>query len=453
MAFRLWIKTVVGLDIHIFHTLLLRSWSVLAGGVSILLIPIFLSPTAQGFYYTFVSVLALQVFFELGLNQVTIQLVSNEAAHLTIHEDGTASGDEGRVQRIRGLVELLRRWYGFAAALFFALAGIAGWLFFLSRGEGLPTEEWTPIWFTLVLFTSVNLLLSPLLAVIEGTGKVSAVAQLRLRQSMAGYGLMWSLLLLDSGLWAAIAAPAVSAITTPLWLRRRGGLLKQQAEGQATKLRPISWRQDVFPLQWRIAVSWACGYIIFSLFTPIVFATHGAIEAGRLGMAMTVFSAITTLGLSWINAKAPNLTMHISRGEPEALQRLFKATALRSVIAAALPSFTIVALVALGNHYDMTMMKRIAPVDILFWIALATTVNVGVNAAAVFMRAHLEEPMLPVSALSALLTLSLIALLKDNVSHMMLGYAAISSCISLPWTFLLLRRYLALNHLQPRPNA
>lgn len=437
------LKTFAGLDIHVLHTLLFRGWSIVAGGISIILIPIFLSPTQQGFYYTFASVLALQVFFELGLNQVIIQLVSHEAAHFTIHDDGTASGNAVRMHRLNGLVRLMRRWYAIAAVLFVVLAGGAGWVFFLRKGGDLTVEQWGATWVALVVFTSINLFLSPRLAVIEGTGQVGAVARFRLMQSIVGYCVMWTLLLLGTGLWAAVAVPAVGAIATPLWLRKRGGILRQPKIVTLQNLESISWRRDVFPLQWRIAISWACGYIIFSLFTPIVFASHGAVEAGRLGMAMTVFSAITTMGLSWINAKAPNFTMYISRGESEALNRLFKAVALRSITATALPSFVIVALVALSKHYDIDVVNRIAPSATLFWIACAATVNTAVYAAAVYMRAHREEPMLPVSVVSALLTCAVVTLLRNDVTHMMLGYAAISSCVSLPWAYLLYRRYRA----------
>lgn len=443
------LKALVGLDVHIFATLLFRFWGILAGGLSIVLIPLFLSPTQQGFFYTFASVLALQVFFELGLNQVIIQLVSHDAAHLTIQDDGKVIGDAARIHRLYGLVSLLRRWYGVAAVLFVVLAGGAGWVFFVTKGSDLPMTQWGAVWVVLVLFTSINLFLSPRLTVIEGTGQVGAVARLRLIQSMVGYGVMWALLILGKGLWAAVAVPTVSAIATSLWLRRRGGMFQQAVTANTSGLEPISWRRDVFPLQWRIAISWACGYFIFGLFTPIVFASHGAVEAGRLGMAMTVFSAITSLGLSWINAKTPNFTMHISRGEFAALSRLFKAVSLRSVVATGLPSFLIVALVSLGTHYDIGLVNRIAPADTLFWIACAATVNTAVYAGAAYMRAHREEPMLPVSVVSALLTFAVVTLLRHDVSSMMLGYAAISVCVSLPWTFLIYLRYRARHRLVP----
>ncbi len=444
------LKAFAGLDIHVLHTLLFRGWGILAGGLSIVLIPLYLSPTQQGFYFTFASVLALQVFFELGLNQVIIQLVSHDAAHVTIHNDGAISGDPARLHRLNGLIQLLRRWYFFAAVFFVVLAGGAGWMFFTRKGGDLSVEQWGAIWVALVFCTSINLFLSPRLTFIEGTGQVGAVARLRLIQSMLGYCVMWTFLLLGMGLWAAVAVPTVSALGSSFWLWRRSDTIRQPTAARIKGLESISWRRDVFPLQWRIAISWACGYIIFSLFTPIVFYTHGAVEAGRLGMAMAVFSAVTTMGLSWINAKAPNFTMYISRGDSEGLNRLFKAVAVRSIIATALPSFVIVMLVALATYYDLREVSRIASAETLFWIACAATVNTAVYAAAVYMRAHREEPMLIVSLASAVLTGIVVFVMHQDVFQMMLGNAMVGIFVTLPWTLALFRRYYS-KHNMPAP--
>jgi hypothetical protein len=401
--------------------------------------PLWLSPAQQGYYFTFASLLALQVFFELGLSQVIIQLVGHEAAHLTFHEDGNVSGAPQRIARLSGIVTLLRHWYALAAVLFAVLGGIAGALFFGHHGHVLPTSQWAPVWGTAVALTAVNLYLSPQLAVIEGTGQVGQVARLRLLQSMIGYACLWILLLAGAHLWSAVAVPFVSAAATLMWLRARGGWLKVPA----VEASPISWRRDVFPLHWRIAVSWACGYFIFNLFTPIVFARHGATEAGRLGMAMSVFSAVTTLGLSWINAKTPDFAMHVSRGESAALNHLFRGVALRATAATALLSFTVVVLAGMGSYLGAAAIHRIAAPATLFWIAFASTINTVVYASAVYMRAHREEPMLPVSVASALATVAVVMLLSGDVQQMMIGYAAICTFVTLPWAFLLLAGYRA----------
>ena len=432
-----WLVRSLGIDFHVAVTLILRSWSIIAGAITLLILPRCFSPSQQGYYYTFASLLALQVFFELGLSQVIIQLVGHQAAHLNFQKDGTLVGTPERISWLAEFVDLLRRWYVVASLLFLVTGSLAGVIFFGRHGSVLPMLEWAPAWIATVALTAINLYLSPQLAVAEGTGQVGQVARLRLIQSMAGYSSLWLLLLVGAGLWAAVAVPFASAVATIFWLNARKGWLKTTFSDSA----PISWRRDIFPLQWRIALSWACGYLIFSLFTPVVFATHGAVEAGRIGMAMSVFTAVTALGMSWINAKFPSLVMHVSRNESAELNLLFRNVALRSTVTTGLLGFLIVGIVALGTRYSFDGVQRISMPSTLIFIAAASTINTMIYAAAVYMRAHREEPMLPVSAVSALMTFATVVLLKENVKHMMLGYAAITGFVTLPWTLLLYRRY------------
>ncbi len=57
----------LGIDRAVFYGILTRAWQFLAAPVTLLLIASRFSPEQQGFYYTMGSLLALQVFFELGL--------------------------------------------------------------------------------------------------------------------------------------------------------------------------------------------------------------------------------------------------------------------------------------------------------------------------------------------------------------------------------------------------
>ena len=77
-----------GIDFHVLATLLSRGWSVVAGAVTVLLVPFWLTTTEQGFYFTFSSLLGMQILFELGLGQVIIQLVGHDAAKLRYIEGG-----------------------------------------------------------------------------------------------------------------------------------------------------------------------------------------------------------------------------------------------------------------------------------------------------------------------------------------------------------------------------
>ena len=435
------LRAIAGLDFHVLVTLMFRGWAVVAGGATVLLLPMWLSPTEQGYYFTFASVLALQVFFELGLNQIVMQLVSHEVAHLTPTADGRLTGEESRLGRLSSLARLISRWYGVAALLFAVIGGIAGAIFFSQKGTE-PLSAWLGIWVVLVSATAVNLWRSPGLAVMEGCGKVGQVARLRLVQSVLGYAILWATLLSGGGLWATTVVPVVSAVCTGYWLKAHGNMLRWLASRAGDVKNQLSWRKDVLPLQWRVALSWASGYLIFNLFTPMVFAHHGAVEAGKLGMALAVFTAISTIGMSWVNAKAPNFTMHIARGERRELNSLFKALFIRSTAAIALISTGFVLVAWYSSHIGLLQMLRIASPSILAVLAIVTTVNSMVFAMAIYMRAHLEEPMLTQSIVVGVVIAAAVYIGSIyGVRTMMLLYMAVCVFISLPWTIWLFMRY------------
>ena len=433
---------VIGLDFHVASTLLFRGWTIVAGAGTMVVLPLCLSPTQQGYYYTFGSILALQVFFELGLNQIVVQLVSHEVAHLSFDGGGALVGSALHLDRLGSLARLMFRWYAVAAALFMAAAGIAGALFFANK-SALPLSAWSGAWGLLVAMTAVNLFLSPGLAMMEGAGSVGQVARLRLIQSLVGYACLWLALSLGAGLWAATTAPLAAAVCTMVWLRTRGTLLQRLGARTTDPDRRLSWRRDVLPLQWRIALSWASGYFIFNLFTPLVFLHQGAVEAGRLGLAMTIFNAISTVGMSWISASTPQLTTRIALGDRRGLNALFFAVAKRSVFATAALSAAVLCAAMALEAAGVAGVRRISPLPVLACLAWVATVNAVIFSAATFMRAHRQEPLLAVSILGGVLTAAAAWVgSRMSVGTMMLLYAAVTTFVGLPWTLALFSRYL-----------
>jgi hypothetical protein len=331
---------------------------------------------------------------------------------------------------------MLRRWYAYAAIAFAFAATFVGWIFFEYYQQGLHASQWIYAWFVVVGLTSVNLYLSPRLAIIEGIGAIGDVARLRLIQSVAGYALLWLILLNGLGLWATIAVPLASAIGTYIWLNFNASWIRFAKANNA-----FSWRHDVLPLQWRIALSWVSGYILFNLFTPMVFSTHGAVDAGRLGLAISIFSAITGLGMSWVFAMTPKFTMLIAKEEHIQLNDLFKISAIQSSTVTGVLSLVIILVIYYLNFLGVDLVNRIVGIDILCWLALNATINTVIFACATYMRAHLEEPMLIPSVVGAFLTLLAILFTKHDMRLMMMTNAMLQLFIGLPWCIYLLKKY------------
>lgn len=56
------LSKLTSIDYHVGVTLLLRLWTIAAGGLLIILIPLFLTASEQGYFFTFASLIAMQVF-------------------------------------------------------------------------------------------------------------------------------------------------------------------------------------------------------------------------------------------------------------------------------------------------------------------------------------------------------------------------------------------------------
>jgi len=436
------VRRAAGLDFHVFTTLLLRTWQILAGAVMVIFIPYWLSKVEQGYYFTFSSLIALNIFFELGLNFVVTQLAGHEVAHLNRSARGTLVGEPRHLDRLASLVRLLRRWYRIAAVLFFLVVSGAGLAFF-SRSGSLPLRTWAGPWMLLVLASAANLYFSPLLAVTEGLGNVGQVARLRAVQSLVGYTLMWAVLALGGSLWSLPIVPMVGVAATMYWLRSRNqalGGLEDRVVGTGTER--ISWRTEIFPLQWRIGLSWASGYFIFQLFTPMIFAHHGPIEAGRVGLAFGVFNSIQTLGMSWVNAKGPVFASLIGSNDRATLNRTFLGATARSFAFVLAASLFVLAAVGLLRSIGSPVATRVADLPVLGCLAGVTVANCLIFAAATYMRAHKEEPLLVPSVVSGLLIGGTVVLASSrSVLLTVFLYMLLVLVVALPWTALLLRKY------------
>ena len=64
-------------DKAVFYGLLSKLWSLCSGPVTAIIIATKFTPEIQGYYYTFATILALQVFIELGLGKVILQFASH----------------------------------------------------------------------------------------------------------------------------------------------------------------------------------------------------------------------------------------------------------------------------------------------------------------------------------------------------------------------------------------
>ncbi|MDE9550833.1 hypothetical protein [Xenorhabdus bovienii] len=428
------------IDFHIGITLLSRLWTIIAGAILLLLIPMYLTEPEQGYYFTFSSLIAAQIFFELGFNYVVTQMIGHEMAGLTYNNKMGFSGNSKNLNRVLFLIGMLKKWYGTISIIFFIIISCGGYYFFNKNGH-LSLSDWAPAWFAIVAFTAINLFISPYLAILEGIGLVGNVAGLKLFQSIIGYLGLFILLLLGNGLYSISILSGSMAICSCVWLfYNHNHIILNKSPKNNTKI--ISWKKDIFPFQWRIALSWLSGYFIFQLINPIIFSNQGEIEAGRIGLTLTVFSTILSLSMSWVTAKSPVMAKLIAENKFKELDQLFKKIAIKSGVANFIILITFVLVVIFVREYEFSISERLTNTKILLLLVLVSVANHFIFSAATYMRAHKKEPLLWNSLISGILVVITISnLSKISVLATMIGYLSVTVLITLPWTIYIFKKF------------
>ena len=122
------IANKLGIDKAIFFTSSARIVGGFGGVVSVFFIARYLTGIEQGFYYTFGSILAIQVFFELGLNGIITQYVAHEASHLVLNGN-KYEGEDKYLSRMASLLHFCVRRYGVLAGALFVILSFTGSFF------------------------------------------------------------------------------------------------------------------------------------------------------------------------------------------------------------------------------------------------------------------------------------------------------------------------------------
>jgi len=428
-----------GLDRAVIFLLLTRAWQAGAGLVGLLLISIFFAPEVQGYYYTFSSLLALQIFVELALNLIILNLSSHEWSRLRLDASGHIVGDAAALSRLAWLARFVAKWYSVVSFVFVFGVGIGGY-FFLSRA-GTADISWQAPWWTVVALAAFQLWLMPLLSLLEGCNQVVELNRYRLIQAIAEAFTMWVLLVAGAGLWVAAGSLAVKVAGTLVFLRRRYGRFFRSLRTGAGQAR-ISWRKQIWPMQWRLAVQGVVVYFSSSLFIPIMFHYHGPKVAGQMGMTLQVVSVVQMMAMAWVQTKVPQLGALIARREFAELDTIWWRSSTLSFGFALAGSVAIWIGILVLRQYDMELASRMLDSLPTGLFLVANVLMVVGNCQSLYLRAYAREPFLVVGVLSGLLIGGLVFLFGSQYgpTGAAMAYTAAIGLFVLPMTTMIWKR-------------
>lgn len=384
----------------VFFSVLTQGWSALAGPVTMLVIAYWLSAVGQGFYYTFSSVLALQVFVELGLVTVIVQVASHEWAFLRRESDGRISGDPRALSRLASLLRFALKWYAVSGLLVIVGLSVGGYFFFSAKPSSEIDWQWP--WFSLCGIAGLALMMSPLFSLIEGCNQVASIYSFRFVQGVLNSLAVIACILLGMGLYALAAAALVRLMCGLVFIAwKHLHFIQQLLTCSITE--HIKWRTELWPFQWRIGVSWISGYFIFSIFTPIMFYYHGPRVAGQMGMTLALVAAIESVSYAWINTRMPQFGMLVARRQFTELDRSFRRLLWIALAIAGAASTGVWGFILYLHYSWSSLSERVLPLLPVTLLLGQRFFNLAISAMAFYLRAHKREPLMILSLVTAAL--------------------------------------------------
>ena len=380
-----------------------RLWQALSGVLTIVLVAHFLTPELQGWYYSFISIAALYTLFDLGLSLVIIQITAHLFVGLNWGHKGRPEGN--RPHQFQSFIIQIFRHYLVLALVFALLAIPGGLLFFTCQTNSHPVDfNWMAAWISMALITAIAIITIPALALVEGSGNIREVYLIRLIQGIAGSIGCWIVLIAHGGLWATIMTPLMSIATISLWLWiKRPHMLSAPTEREFSALK---WKTEVWPLQWKIGLSWLSGYLLTAIYTPILFHYQGAVVAGQMGLSLTIANMLGFLAQSWIARHVPAMAQAAAIRDWTALDRLFRRDLIISTSAylAGAAALCGAYRIAQGIPIFTPYLGRILPFWSFFGLLCIALLNHLVAAFAAQLRSYKQEPLVWLAVVAAAIT-------------------------------------------------
>lgn len=430
----------IGIDKAILFTSSSTLIGALGNVVSAILVIKFLSIEEQGFYYTFGSIAAVQIFFELGLNGIITQFVAHENAKLQWDGEAIKAGNEKNKSRLSSLLHFCIKWYLFFSTILIFVLIITGIYFFKSYSIHNNQINWISPWVLLALTTSFNLLISPIVAFIQGLDRVKEIANFQLIAQILRLVIVFASLLLGLKLYVLGIGNLVLFITMFIFITAKFRV-QLISIWKIKNIEKVDYFKEIFPYQWKIALSWLSGYFIFQLFNPVLFATEGPKVAGQMGLTLTALNGILTLSFAWMTTKIPLFSTLIAKKNYLELDSVFSKSLKQSIL---INSFLLLFFYSfifiiknLNIKIGTTLISdRFIPFLPLFFMMCTILLNLIVSSWATYLRCHKKEPYLINSIVAGIL--SAISTILLGKHYGLIGISAgylLLNIFMFPWAY------------------
>lgn len=413
----------------------------------IILVPLYLTKAEQGYWFSFMSLSALMVIADSGFSNIILQFAAHEFAFLKFNAAGSFEGDEKHLKRLGSFLRFSLKWSAGVVLVALPVIAVAGW-YIMSRH---PAEAfWQAPWLVYVTGSVLVFFENSLLYFFEGCDSVPKTQKIRAQISVIMIIALCSGLMGGFKLYSLALSTCVSALAGAFLIFRRFGSAAYELLAVGKGL-AHSWRREFLPLLGRYSLSWVSGYLIFQMYTPLMFHYYGPVAAGKIGISIALWTGVLTLSNIWLSVVTPKINIHISKKQWLELDRLFFRNLAFSAATFLMGIITVFSLLALARGHFQLADRFVSPLSMAF-LAGGWGLQVVINGLAVYLRAHKEEPLVLPSILTAVYIVIVTYLSAKFLSsdYFFLGFFT-SYIWCLPWVVWIFKDKRKHNRLNERP--
>jgi hypothetical protein len=363
-------------------------WRLISGPLTLVFVPLFLSAELQGFWFTFSSISALAVFADLGFSNIVMQFAAHEFARLRFNPDYSVAGDELSLKHLASFFRFTVKWVSLLTVIAFPIILCVGiWLFSAKQAP----VNWLLPWLFYVIGSALSFYNNAILSFIEGCNSVAVVQRIRFQVAIVNTVLVLALLYFHFNLYALAIAILVSSAGIFLYFIKTFGRFIRQLWNTTRDYRH-SWRNDFLKLFWKYALSFASGYLIFQIYTPLIFIYHGPVAAGRVGISIAFWFAVFNIAYTWIYAIIPRLNMLVAQAKWLELDQLFRRNQLLALGTYIIEAAVAIALL-MAFKGRLHIVDRFLDLFSMAVLAVSMLIQLYLHSIAIYLRAHKEEPL------------------------------------------------------------
>jgi hypothetical protein len=393
-----------------------------------------MSRATQGYFFTFLSLATLQMLFDLGLGMAVIQFAAHEWA--LIHGNSGQDDATAAAGRLRSVARFALYWYAAGGIVFLVALQPIGYLFF---AHSASAGAWPGPWLLLSATVAFDLMTMGVWSLLEGCQQLHSVYRYRAVKAVVFGVATWASILGGCGLYSlGIGYLATLPVSLGMLMGNNLRLLRSILASSASQ--SVSWRTEILPLQWRLAISFSAAYFAQWGVTPMTFKLFNPVVAGQFGMMWSIINSLSAVANVVVAVRAPQFGVLIASRRYGELDRLARKVTFLSVGLFLLGSVAVASVIYVLGHVGSPLAKRVLPLDQTLIMLVAATAGQLIYPLAIYLRSHKKEPYLWLSVIFAagLVLGTSVAARWFGPSGVPIAYFLLVTCFMLPagtWIF------------------